>query len=156
MQDDAALAAYMALPPLAHPLKQMRDGRVVDMGKSVSDGIATITGNLRQNTYLFSILVTCLVEKLVHPGQDIRIAQAGLPGGYSNRSTDQTYVTPFLKGRGLTHSAASGMESGRNFERPLPLELDFPASPRGEGNKEAFLGLLHAVEEEGIDPIHCL
>jgi DNA (cytosine-5)-methyltransferase 1 len=75
-----------------------------------------------------------------------------MQGGYSNRGTDQRYVTPFLKNHGLTACAASGAESGRNFERPIPYTLDFPGFPKGQGNKEAFLHLIHAVQEEKHDP----
>lgn len=126
------------------------------MAKASSRALRRFIGNLGQNKYLFSILATCLAVKLADPGQDIRLHQADMPGGYSNRSRDQIYVTPFLKEHGLTHCAASGMESGRNFERPFPLNLDFGGKPRGKGNREAFLGILHAVEEESVNPRPCL
>ncbi len=155
-RDDEALLSYAALPSLAHPLKEERGEEVVDLGKSVSEGIETIIGNLGQNKYLFSILATCLAVRLADPEQDTRLHQSDMTGGYSNRSRDQIYVTPFLKEHGLTHCAASGMESGRNLERPLPLTLDFGGKPRGKGNREAFLGILHAVEAEGVDPRPCL
>lgn len=151
-QDEKALSVFMSVPSLAHPLKTGRE----ELGKSISEGVETIIGNLNQNKYLFSILATCLVEKLVNPEQDIRLHQTSMLGGYSNRSKDQVHVTPFLKQHGLTHCAASGMESGRNFERPFPLTLDFGGKPKGKGNREAFLGILHAVEEEGVDPSPCL
>lgn len=155
-RDQSALTAYMAMPALVHPIKAMHDGTMVELHKNIANGIETIIGNLRHNKYLFSILITCLVKKLVDPNQDVRIAQANLNKGYSNRSTDQIHVTPFLREHGLTHCAASGMESGRNFERPYPLNLDYEGKPNGKGNKEAFLGILHAIEEEGIDAKPCL
>ncbi len=141
---------------LGHALKTMKNGNIVSLGKSVAQGIVTIVENLDQNKYLYSILTTCLVEKIVHPAQDIRFAQADLPNGYSNRSTDQIHITPFLKIKGLTACAASGAESGRNFERPYPYRLDYIGKPRGTGNLEAFLGILHAVQEEGFDPFPVL
>lgn len=49
-----------------------------------------------------------------------------------------------------------GAESGRNFERPYPYTLDYVAKPRGKGNKEAFLGILHAVQVEQIDAFPCI
>jgi DNA (cytosine-5)-methyltransferase 1 len=143
-------------PSLAHPLKTLQDGQEVLLNKSAAEGIETIINNLGKNKYLYSILITCLVEKLVHPHQDIRYAQDRLEGGYSNRSTDATNVTPFLKRHGLTACAASGAESGRTFERPFPYTLDYQGSPKGQGNKEAFLGLLHAVQVEGVEPLPCI
>lgn len=141
---------------LAHLLKTFENGNEVFLGKTVAEGLETIVNNFGQNKYLYSILITSLVEKLVHPNQDIRYAQDRLPGGYSNRSTDAAHVTPFLKRHGLTSCAASGAESGRNFERPYPYTLNYDAKPKGKGNKEAFLGVIHAVQVEGIDPFPCI
>lgn len=142
---------------LNHQLKTVdKNETVVLLGKTVAEGLETIINNFGQNKYLYSILITSLVEKLVHPNQDIRYAQDGLPGGYSNRSTDAARVTPFLKRHGLTSCAASGAESGRNFERPYPYTLTYDAKPKGKGNKEACLGVIHAIQEEGIDPFPCI
>lgn len=148
-----SFAQHMASPTLSHDLKTIREGEIVSLGKTVAEGVATIIGNLDQNKYLYSILMTGLVEKMVNSSQDIRYAQSGMESGYSNRSTDQTYITPFLKTHNLTACAASGAESGRNFERPSPYKLDYVGKPQGRGNREAFLGIFHAVQEEGIDAL---
>lgn len=145
---------YKQQSSLSHQLKTMQDGSEIPLHKTVAQGIETLVGNLRQSKYLFSMLITGLVEKLVHPTQDIRYTQAA--GGYSNRSTDQVYVTPFLKLYGLTSCAASGAESGRNFERPYPHMLDYTGKARGKGSKEAYLGIIHAVQIEDIDPFPCI
>jgi DNA (cytosine-5)-methyltransferase 1 len=137
---------------LQHSLKTINLGEEVLLGKTVSESIEIIINNLKSNKYLFSILLTCLIEKLVHPDQDIRYAKAELNKGYSNRTTDESYVTPFLKEHCLTSCAASGTESGRNFERPYPYTLDYVGNPRGAGNKEAFLGIIHAIQVEKVDP----
>lgn len=155
---EAAISYYKkAHIALSHQLKTLENGgNEVSLGKTVAEGLETIVNNLGQNKYLYSILITSLVEKLVHPNQDIRYAQDRLTDGYSNRSTDAAHVTPFLKRHGLTSCAASGAESGRNFERPYPYTLNYEASPKGKGNKEAFLGLIHAVQMEGVDPFSCI
>ena len=141
---------------LNHPLKTKQDGNEIPLNKTIVEAIETIISNFNQNKYLYSILITSLVEKVVYPNQDIRYSQTELPGGYSNRSTDQIHVTPFLQLHGLTACAASGAESGRNFERPYPYTLDYLAKPRGKGNREAFLGILHAVQVDGVDPFPCI
>lgn len=121
------------------------------MPSSIFDAIETVIDNKPANKYLFSILLACCIKKLLEPTQDIRIAQDNMQDGYSNRSFDQRYITDFLKRYGYTHCEASGLESGRNFERPLPWDLDYPANPRGEGNREAFLGILNYVEVQNGD-----
>lgn len=119
---------------------------------TILDAIETIVDNIPDNKYLFSILLTCCIKKLVDPKQDIRIGQDNMQNGYSNRTLDQSVVTPFLKRNDYTHCQASGLESGRNFERPLPWDLDYPSNPRGHGNREAFLGILNHIQVENGDP----
>lgn len=142
-------------PALSETTYTQNDGEVVPLA-DVASSINVIIGNLNQNKYLFSILATAVATKIVHPAIDIRNHQSNMANSYSNRSTDDSYVTPFLKRNGLTHCAASGMESGRNFERPTPLTLDFPSKPRGKGNREAVLGLMHAVQVDEVDPLSVL
>lgn len=153
---ESAIAAFIsAQPALGHPLMTMKNGQETLLGSTVAEGVRTLVGNFAHNKYLYSILLTGLVEKLVHPEQDIRNIQDDMGEGvrgYSNRSTDQVHVTPFLKRHGLTHCAASGMESGRNLERPIPHGLDLNTKPRGNGNREAYLGLVHAVQVDGVEP----
>ena len=134
-------------------LKEMKHGAEVPSDLSISDGAKTIVANLSKSKYLYSILLTGLVEKEVNPSQDIRITQKALTNGYSNRSRDQIIVTPFLKRHSLTHCAASGAESGRNFERPESHSLSYSGKPNGKRNREAYLGLVHAVQIEGVEPL---
>ncbi len=118
---------------------------------NVAEALETIVNNKAANKYLFSILLTCCVKKLSEPKQDVRIGQENMDKGYSNRSLDQSKVTPFLKTNGYTHCEASGLESGRNLERPHPWNLKYSANPRGRGNRESFLGVLHYIEVQKGD-----
>jgi len=155
-----ALQAYQAQSALSLQLKTLKEGQEVLLGKTVAQGIETLVGNLRQSKYLFSMLITGLLEKLVHPAQDIRYTQAQIypdgSRGFSNRNADQYHVTPFLKRHDMTSCAASGAESGRNFERPEPHLLNYGGKPRGKGSKEAYLGILHAVQAENVHPFPCI
>lgn len=150
------LSEFMRHPSLSHQLKAQTAQGIILQGRTVAQGIETIVTNLKHSRYIYSVLITALVEKLVHPEQDIRIIQKNMNGGYSNRTVDQTHVTPFLKRRSLTHMATSGLESGRNLERPFAHDLSFPAKTRGAGTIPSYLGILHAVEEEGVDPFPCI
>jgi len=153
-EPQAAINEYISKhPALNHPLKKLEAGVIMLSGMNVAAGVATIMANLKASKYIFSILLTGLVQKIVVPQQDIRKIQADMEGGYSNRNTDQQNITPFLKEHGLTHSAASGMESGRNLERPFPHDLSFIGKTRGTGSLAAYKGILHAVQEEGVAPL---
>jgi len=151
------ITSFESRPSLRRQIKVADEQKQIPQGgKTVAQAIRTIVDNIPSCKYLYSILATCLLVKIVNLSQDIRIAQKHLPGGYSNRSIDERYVTPFLKSKGLTACAASGTESGRNFERPLPYNINYPANPRGPGNKGAFLGILHAVQEENVNAGDCI
>lgn len=160
--DPDALSKYRAVEAktFSHPIKTSLNGNETLFQQTVGEGIETLVSNLRQSKYLFSILITGLVEKLVHPNQDIRYTQAQTypdgVRGFSNRNTDQYHITPFLKRHNLTSCAASGAESGRNFERPEPHMLDYRGKCRGKGSKEAYLGIVHAVQVESVDPFPCI
>ena len=122
-----------------------------DVPRTILDACETIVNNKPHNKYIFSIVIAACLKKIISTDQDIRIAQDNMSGGYSNRSFDQRIITPFLKRYGYTHCEASGLESGRNLERPIPWNLDYPCNPRGQGNRESFLGMLHYVQEENGD-----
>lgn len=114
--------------------------------------LETIVSNIPSSKYIFSIVITACIKKIVDPGQDIRIAQTSMANGYSNRSLDQTIVTPFLKRFNYTHCEASGLESGRNLERPHPWDLTYACNPRGRGNRESFLAVLDFMQKSNGDP----
>jgi DNA (cytosine-5)-methyltransferase 1 len=46
---------------------------------------------------VFTVLLTSLVYKCLHPEQDVRLHQANMENGYSGRTFDTKYVTPFMK-----------------------------------------------------------
>lgn len=120
--------------------------------KTIDAALETIVTNIPSSKYIFSIVITSCVKKLVDPTQDIRIAQTSMANGYSNRSLDQTVTTPFLKRYNYTHCETSGLESGRNLERPHPWDLTFACKPRGKGNRESFLAVLDYLEQKNSDP----
>ena len=119
---------------------------------TISDAIATIVENIPSNKYIFSIVITACLKKIIDSKQDIRIAQDNMKKGYSNRSLDQRIVTPFLKRHDYTHCEASGLESGRNLERPSTWNLTYTCNPRGRGNRESFLSVLDFIQTKGGDP----
>ncbi len=46
---------------------------------------------------VYTVLITSLVYKCLHMEQDIRLHQANMDNGYSGRSFDTKYITPFMK-----------------------------------------------------------
>ncbi len=102
---------------------------------------------------VFTVLLTSLTYKCLHPEQDVRIHQKGMKNGYSGRTFDTNYVTPFLK---MKRFDGAMKESGwltRSLEQDAPYDLNFPGKIRIKALKISFLSILHDVEENGADPL---
>lgn len=102
---------------------------------------------------VFTVTVSSLTYKILHPKQDIRYHQVAMPGGYSGRTFDTDYVTPFLLDKGFLGAMRSG--SGwltRSLEQPHPFTLDFPGKIQNKRVKEAFLQILNDVEINNANP----
>jgi len=97
-------------------------------------------------------LTTSLVKKIEDPKQDVRYHKHELKGGYSGRTLDTNYVTPFFKKK---FRRLAMKESGwltRSIEQPHPFTLDFPGKIRNKEVKESFLQILNDIEENKADP----
>lgn len=87
---------------------------------------------------VFTAYLTSLTYKYLHQDQDIRYHKIDLPNGYSGRSFDTKYVTPFLK---KNHFAGAMKESGwltRSIEQNAPFDFNFPGKIQSETVKVAF------------------
>ncbi len=97
-------------------------------------------------------LTTCLVKKIEDPKQDIRYHKHELKNGYSGRTLDTSYVTPFFK----SHFRRLSMkESGwltRSIEQPHPFTKDFPGKIRDKEVKTTFLNIIDDIEIKKADP----
>lgn len=89
-------------------------------------------------------LITSLVRKIETPSQDVRYHRRGLPGGYSGRSYDTKYITPFLKERFPQIAMKEAGWLTRSLEQAHPYTLDYPGKIRKI--KQPFLLILNDVE----------
>lgn len=102
-----------------------------------------------------AVLVTLLVKKISDPNQDIRNHRLDLPGGFSGRGLDSRFVTPFIRSHQLTSRRSSGWLT-RAFEQPFPYSLDYSANISPRVVKDAFLGIVDAVENGRCDAFDAL
>lgn len=100
---------------------------------------------------IVTTLTTCLIKKIEDPKQDIRYHKHELKNGYSGRTLDTAYITPFFKG----HFRRLAMkESGwltRSIEQPHPFTKDFPGKIRDKEVKTAFLYIIDDIETQKAD-----
>ena len=110
-----------------------------------------VRGAERQKAVL-AVLMTSLLKKIVVPEQDIRYHKIEQTSGYSGRSFDTNYVTPFLRSAfpRLAMRSGSGWLT-RSIEQNYPFTRDFPGKIQNAAMKEALLGILHDVQENGAD-----
>lgn len=98
---------------------------------------------------VMTVFITLCTHKIVNPKQDIRYHQAKLPNGFSGRTIDTKYITPFMK----TVSFPAMKESGwltRSIEQPHPLDLNFPGDIKQKRVKTTFLQLIDKLQCQGI------
>lgn len=95
---------------------------------------------------VLTVLLTSAVYKKLYPEQDIRLHQAGIAGGYSGRTFDTQFITPFLREKQFPAMAESGWLT-RSLEQKKPYNADYPGAIRPNSLKKTFLSLIDYVEQ---------
>lgn len=101
---------------------------------------------------VFTVLFTSLVYKCLNPTQDVRYHQANLPNGYSGRSFDTKYITPFMKQKRFLGAMKESGWLTRSLEQNVPYDLNFPGKIQNIEVKSAFLKVLEDISLKGVSP----
>lgn len=96
---------------------------------------------------VYTVLITSLVYKCINSTQDIRLHQANMKNGYSGRSFDTKYITPFLKQKKFLGAMKESGWLTRSLEQNLPYDLNFPGKINNLAVKKAFLEILDDIEK---------
>ena len=115
--------------------------------ESVQD-LRVIAENAETQKAVLGVTLTSLVYKVYEPKQDIRKHQEGMKDGYSGRTFDTKYVTPFLKSKFPHFAMAESAWLTRSLEQPRPFNLNFPGKIRNTVLKTAFLKTLDRVQTD--------
>lgn len=127
-----------------------------DLDKEQLKWIKDIVEHEEVSKGVFTVTVTSLTYKCLHPNQDIRIHQKGMKNGYSGRTFDTKYVTPFLKNKGFYGAMKESGWLTRSLEQDAIYDLNFPGKIRGKTLKKSFLNVLNDVEINGANPYNYL
>ena len=114
-----------------------------------AEDLKIIVENAETQKAVLGVTLTSLVYKVYKPSQDIRKHQDRMEGGYSGRTFDTKFVTPFLKEKFPHFAMAESAWLTRSLEQPHPFNLDFPGKIRNTSLKSAFLNTLNYVEGNG-------
>ena len=126
-----------------------------------SDDLARINRIMRrvesnQNIAVLSVLITLCVQKTMTPSQDIRYHQASMPGGFSGRSLDSKYITPFLRENDFPYMQSGSGWLTRSFEQAAPYTMEYPGRITPKSIKNDFLILVDRVEKKPNTAQACL
>jgi DNA (cytosine-5)-methyltransferase 1 len=108
--------------------------------------LATFSNDPEKHKGVLTALITSLLKKVVAPAQDVRLHQEAMTGGYSRRSFDSKFVTPFLREQGFPNMRESGW-SNRSLELAFAYNKNYPGKISPPTIKISFLSLLDDVQK---------
>jgi DNA (cytosine-5)-methyltransferase 1 len=130
-------------------LRVIEGKRLEALANSFSDAqfdwLSDFTDNPERHKGVLTVLITCLVQKVIAPEQDIRLHLKTMSGGYSRRFLDTKYVTPFLREQGYPGMRENSW-SNRSLEQPYPYDKNYPGKITPFSLKLSFLSLLEDVQ----------
>lgn len=110
--------------------------------------LKVIVDNAESLKAVLGVTLTSIVYKIYQPLQDIRFHQENMPEGYSGRTFDTKFVTPFLQNHFSHFAMAESSWLTRSLEQPFPYTLDYQGKIRNKQLKVAFLSLLDRLQKE--------
>lgn len=134
--------------------KELNSNKEYDIPNEIKEYIAIIGKMCSERKGVYTVLVTLLHYKYIHPEQDIRYFQSHYENGFSARSYDTKFITPTLKKLGLPAMSESGWLT-RSLEQPYPYDFNYKgAIPKLL--KIPFLCVIDFVQNNPIKAKECL
>jgi len=106
----------------------------------------TVLRYSEQAKAVLTVLITSLVYKIFNPTQDIRKHQVSIADGYSGRSFDSKYITPFMKACKFPAMSDSGWLT-RALEQKVPYDKNYSGAISPKNLKPVFLEILDNIEQ---------
>lgn len=122
-----------------------KQAKIPKIDKTEESYIDEIISSAYKQKGVWTVLITLLFYKTLNPTQDIRYHKVELQNGFSGRTFDTKIVTPTLRKLELPCMAESGWLT-RSLEQANPYMLDYKGKIANKSLKNAFLKLLHIVQ----------
>jgi len=98
---------------------------------------------------VLTVIITSVVFKILNPEQDIRNHQNSIENGYSGRTFDTRFITPFLKSKKFPAMAESGWLT-RSLEQKVPYDENYPGAIKPDSLKNSFLSIIDKIENDNL------
>lgn len=119
----------------------------IGLKKTELDYLDCIANNEENYKGVFTVLFTSLVYKYLYPTQDVRLHQQKMKNGYSGRTFDTKYITPFLKKKNFFGAMKESGWLTRSLEQDHPYDFNYPGAISKKEVKDAFLHILDNIEK---------
>ena len=123
-----------------------------ELPEEVTDCIDMIVKQSENNKAVLAVVMTLSVHKIIDKNQDIRFHQSSMENGFSGRTKDTLFITPFLKAHNFPSMAESGWLT-RSLEQSLPYDLAYPGKITPVALKIAFLQLIDYIQVGNVSPL---
>lgn len=117
-----------------------------DLNPDIIQHLDEILSRSESSKAVLTVILTSAVYKAQNPQQDIRYHQTGLNEGYSGRTFDTKYITPFLKKAKFPAMAESGWLT-RSLEQKVPYDFNYSGAISPNSLKEAFLKTIDFIQK---------
>jgi DNA (cytosine-5)-methyltransferase 1 len=117
-----------------------------DLDQSTANYLSEILRRSESAKAVITVVLTSVVYKTLNPEQDIRKHQTSISNGYSGRTFDTRYVTPFLKSVKFPAMSESGWLT-RSLEQKAPYDLNYPGAISPESLKTAFIETICFIQK---------
>ncbi|HPD59972.1 MAG TPA: hypothetical protein PLL29_08170 [Paludibacteraceae bacterium] len=117
-----------------------------DLDTSIANHLLEILGRSESAKAVITVILTSAVYKRLNPDQDIRNHQTSIPNGYSGRTFDSKFITPFLKSVKFPAMAESGWLT-RSLEQKVPYDSNYSGAIKPDSLKSAFLQTIDFIQQ---------
>jgi len=130
------------------------EGKInTDLPDSIVASLDEILARSESSKAVLTVVLTSTVYKILNPVQDIRNHQTSIPNGYSGRSFDSKFITPFLKSVNFPAMAESGWLT-RSLEQKVPYDSSYSGAIKPIALKTAFLKTIDFIEnDKNVDKV---
>jgi DNA (cytosine-5)-methyltransferase 1 len=95
---------------------------------------------------VLTVVITSIVYKILNPDQDIRNHQESIQSGYSGRTFDTKYITPFLNHYKFPYMVSGSGWFTRSLEQKQPYNENYPGAIKPDNLKAVFLELIDKIQ----------